>query len=61
MKKIYGKNKLSNSDRWIENAEKRQISALLLYKMAGKTLHLWFAKQQTSTCLYDIGETKHGK
>ena len=36
MKKIYGKNKLSNSDRWIENAEKRQISALLLYKMAAK-------------------------
>lgn len=36
MKKIYGKNKLSNSDRWIENAEKRQISALLLYKMTAK-------------------------
>ena len=69
MKKIYGKNKLSNSDRWIENAEKRQISALLLYKMAGKTdkvcASLCTLRLEMGSCLglrnpFEYGAPPHG-
>ena len=69
MKKIYGKNKLSNIDRWIENAEKRQISALLLYKMAGKTdkvcASLCALRLEMGSCLglrnpFEYGAPPHG-